>query len=52
MEETPEGFVGALEYNTDLFDMATIERLSTELVRLLDAVMENPDQPVGLGAEG
>ncbi|NPC82856.1 amino acid adenylation domain-containing protein, partial [Pyxidicoccus fallax] len=39
LTETPEGFAGVLEYNTDLFETATAEGLYAELVGLLDAVL-------------
>ena len=39
LTETPEGFSGVLEYNTDLFEPATAERLHADLVELLDAVL-------------
>lgn len=42
-------FVGVMEYNTDLFDPATAESLHAELLRLLDAVLAEPDLPVGPG---
>ncbi|SFV14416.1 condensation domain-containing protein, partial [Pseudoduganella namucuonensis] len=38
----------AFEYNTDLFDAATIERLRGHWLRLLQAVAADPDTPVGL----
>ncbi|RJS23199.1 non-ribosomal peptide synthetase [Corallococcus sp. H22C18031201] len=47
LQEAPEGFGGVLEFNTDLFDPSTGERLRTDLLRLLDAVVENPDLPMG-----
>ncbi|MFI9009949.1 non-ribosomal peptide synthase/polyketide synthase [Actinosynnema sp. NPDC053489] len=37
----------ALEYNTDLFDAATIERLCGHLVVLLEAVTADPDRRLG-----
>ncbi|WP_452603487.1 amino acid adenylation domain-containing protein, partial [Saccharothrix hoggarensis] len=37
----------ALEYNTDLFDAATIERLAGHLRVLLEAVAADPDRPLG-----
>ncbi|HEY4939136.1 MAG TPA: amino acid adenylation domain-containing protein, partial [Actinomycetota bacterium] len=36
-----------LEYSTDLFDAATIERMAGHLTRVLDAVVADPDTPVG-----
>ncbi|MBP2319885.1 amino acid adenylation domain-containing protein/non-ribosomal peptide synthase protein (TIGR01720 family) [Kibdelosporangium banguiense] len=37
---------GSFEYNTDLFDAATIQRLSDHLAVLLDAVAHDPDQRI------
>ncbi|MGH4024300.1 MAG: non-ribosomal peptide synthetase, partial [Pseudonocardiaceae bacterium] len=37
---------GAVEYNTDLFDAATIERMVGQLQVLLAAVAANPDLPL------
>ena len=37
-----------MEYTTDLFDEATIEALMQRLVRLLDAVIADPGQPISL----
>jgi len=36
----------AVEYNTDLFDPSTIERLAEHLRVLLRAIAASPDQPV------
>jgi amino acid adenylation domain-containing protein len=46
--ETPEGFSGSLEYNTDLFETASRERLVADLLRLLDTVLAEPDRRLGL----
>ncbi|MGZ3459451.1 MAG: condensation domain-containing protein, partial [Archangium sp.] len=46
--ETPEGFSGRLEYNTDLFEEASRERLVADLLRLLDTVLAEPDRELGL----
>ncbi|HZI12920.1 MAG TPA: amino acid adenylation domain-containing protein, partial [Myxococcus sp.] len=43
-EDRPDEIFGWLEYNTDLFDAATIQRLRGHLYTLLDAVAANPDQ--------
>ncbi|MBD2339090.1 amino acid adenylation domain-containing protein [Calothrix sp. FACHB-156] len=48
MGETPQGLVGGWEYNSDLFDVETIERLAHHFQNLLIAVTTNPEQPVGL----
>ncbi|MEU9033202.1 amino acid adenylation domain-containing protein, partial [Streptomyces sp. NPDC048383] len=54
--ERPAGGMDALvEYSSDLFDHATVERLVARLLRLLTAVVAAPETPVGaidvLGAE-
>ncbi len=35
------------EYNSDLFDRATIERLASQYLRLLERVVANPDERLG-----
>ncbi|BAZ09555.1 amino acid adenylation domain-containing protein [Calothrix sp. NIES-4071] len=42
MENTPTGLMGAWEYNTDLFDASTIERLTGHFVILLEGIVANP----------
>jgi amino acid adenylation domain-containing protein len=44
--ETAAGLSGTLEYNTDLFERATIERLSGHLQTLLTGIVENPKTPI------
>jgi amino acid adenylation domain-containing protein/thioester reductase-like protein len=44
--ETGDGFSGAIEYRTDLFQRATIERLIGHLVALLSAAAGQPKTPV------
>ena len=34
------------QYNTDLFDAATIERMAKHFVRLLNSIVLNPQQPI------
>ncbi len=46
MTESESGLVGAWEYNTDLFDGTTIERMATHFQNLLSAIEENPQQKV------
>jgi amino acid adenylation domain-containing protein len=41
-----EGFAGALEYNTDLFDAATVARMDGHFQVLLEALLTRPEQPV------
>ncbi|WP_169812539.1 non-ribosomal peptide synthetase [Nocardia acidivorans] len=43
----PDGIEMCLAYATDLFDAATADRLSRRFVRLLAAVLADPDRPVG-----
>jgi non-ribosomal peptide synthetase component F len=42
--ETEEGLMGAVEYNTDLFEAETIDRMVGHYHRLLEAVVANSDQ--------
>ncbi|MFI5766922.1 condensation domain-containing protein, partial [Streptomyces sp. NPDC051563] len=42
-----KGFSGTLEYSTDLFGRASAEAIVARLVRLLEAVVADPDQPLG-----
>ena len=37
-----QNLLGSIEYNTDLFDRSTIERMIAHFVRVLEAVAENP----------
>ena len=37
---------GLIEYNTDLFDAATVERMSGHFRTLLDGIVANPDLPI------
>ncbi len=46
LTETGAGLEGFLEYNTDLFDEATIVRHWDHLSVLLDAIIADPDQPI------
>jgi len=43
-EAEGDGLTGLFQYATDLFDAATIERLSSHLTRLLEAVAEDADR--------
>jgi non-ribosomal peptide synthetase component F len=47
MSETEQGLAGALEYSTDLFDAATIERMIGHFQRLLEGVVADPEMPIG-----
>ncbi|MES2936925.1 MAG: non-ribosomal peptide synthase/polyketide synthase, partial [Pseudomonadota bacterium] len=44
--EAGEQLAAALEYDTDLFDADTIERMAGHFVRLLQAVVRAPEAPV------
>ncbi|MEM9212761.1 MAG: amino acid adenylation domain-containing protein [Cyanobacteria bacterium P01_F01_bin.150] len=46
MVESPDGLVGNLEYNTDLFKASTIERMVGHFQTLLEAIVEDLDQPI------
>jgi len=45
--EDTEGLRGTVEYNTDLFDAATVTRMLGHCQTLLEGIIANPDQPVG-----
>ncbi|NJM71691.1 MAG: amino acid adenylation domain-containing protein, partial [Scytonema sp. RU_4_4] len=47
MSETDQGLIGSWEYNTDLFDAETIERMVGHFQNLLSAIVANPLLPVG-----
>ena len=46
MQETAEGLVGSFDYNCALFNQDTIERLAGNFVTLLEAIANNPQQPI------
>jgi amino acid adenylation domain-containing protein len=46
LEKQAEGLVGRWEYNTDLFDRATIDRLVGHFQTLLQGIIANPHQPI------
>ncbi len=46
MEETEQGLKGGLNYNTDLFDAATITRMVGHFQTLLEGIVANPQQRV------
>ncbi|MBZ4377474.1 non-ribosomal peptide synthetase, partial [Corallococcus sp. AS-1-6] len=43
LQEVPEGLVGTLEYATDLFDAATIQRMAGHFGVLLEAIAKKPE---------
>ncbi|HLF29285.1 MAG TPA: amino acid adenylation domain-containing protein, partial [Anaerolineae bacterium] len=46
MDETDHGLAGALEYNTDLFEAATIARLIAHFQIVLEAIAADPDRRI------
>uniref|UniRef100_UPI003593C16B non-ribosomal peptide synthetase n=1 Tax=Nostoc sp. TaxID=1180 RepID=UPI003593C16B len=44
VEDTEKGLKGSLEYNTDLFDAASIARMAEHLQTLLEGIVANPNQ--------
>ena len=47
MEDRGNELVGALEYNTDIFEHETVARMIRNFQRLLEGVARDPDQRVG-----
>jgi amino acid adenylation domain-containing protein len=46
LSEQPDGLKGSLEYSTDLFDEATMTRLSGHFVTLLKGILAEPEQRI------
>jgi amino acid adenylation domain-containing protein len=46
IEEAAEELIGVLEYNTDLFEEATINRMAGHFQQLLAGIVANPDRPL------
>ncbi|WP_405527574.1 amino acid adenylation domain-containing protein [Streptomyces avidinii] len=46
MTEHPGGLTGTVQYATDLFDRATVERFGGHYLRLLAGAAEDPDAPL------
>lgn len=46
LRETPGGLLGTVEYNTDLYDLATVERFTDHYTRLLTELAADPAVPV------
>jgi non-ribosomal peptide synthetase component F len=44
MESSGETLTGSIEYNRDLFEPATIERMSRHFANLLDSIGGDPDR--------
>ncbi len=46
LSETPSGYQGALGYNTDLFEPATISRMAEHFRTLVEALAARPEAPL------
>ncbi len=46
LDDRPEGLIGRFEYNTDLFDATTIERMVGHWQTLLAGIVANPEQHI------
>ena len=46
LDDRPEGLIGRFEYNTDLFDTTTIERMVEHWQTLLASIVANPEQRI------
>ncbi|HRY71577.1 MAG TPA: amino acid adenylation domain-containing protein, partial [Phycisphaerae bacterium] len=44
--ETTEGLTGTVEYNTDLFDVQTIQRMAQHFLHILEGVVNDPAQSI------
>jgi len=44
LDERPEGLIGRIEYNTDLFDEATIVRMIGHYQTLIEGIIADPDK--------
>jgi amino acid adenylation domain-containing protein/non-ribosomal peptide synthase protein (TIGR01720 family) len=44
---TSSGINGTLEYSLDLFNTSTAHAITTRLIRLLEAITTDPEQPIG-----
>ncbi|MGH2510513.1 MAG: condensation domain-containing protein, partial [Ktedonobacteraceae bacterium] len=47
LQETPEGISGHFEYQTDLFEQGTIERMGRHYVQILREMVRQPQQQIG-----
>ncbi len=46
MWESEQGLAGSWEYNCDLFDAETIERMAGHFQVLVEGILVNPEQPI------
>ncbi len=47
LKQGARGLTGFVEYNTDLFDAATIDRMLAHFQTLLEGIVKSPDTPIG-----
>src|SRR6185436_7850517 len=47
LQEGPAGFLGGLDYNIDLFDGTTVERLLARFAALLAGAVADPGRAIG-----
>ncbi|MFE2109337.1 amino acid adenylation domain-containing protein, partial [Kitasatospora sp. NPDC059463] len=47
LTDRPEGLSGRFEYNSDLFEAATVDQLAGHLRLLVEQVLADPDRPIG-----
>jgi len=47
MVETEEGLAGSWEYNTDLFDDSTVNRMAGHFQTLLESIVADPERRIG-----
>ncbi|RKH48164.1 non-ribosomal peptide synthetase [Corallococcus sicarius] len=45
--ESPEGYTGALSYNTDLFEQGTVARMAEHFRTLVEGLVARPEAPLG-----
>ncbi|WP_457812474.1 amino acid adenylation domain-containing protein [Sinorhizobium meliloti] len=46
LSETAKDFSAGIEYNSDLFDLSTVERFAGHFSALLTAALDEPDRPI------
>ncbi|WP_244237808.1 non-ribosomal peptide synthetase, partial [Corallococcus llansteffanensis] len=46
LSDTPDGYQGALVFNTDLFESATAARMAAHFLRLVEALVARPEAPL------
>ncbi|MFN8596434.1 MAG: amino acid adenylation domain-containing protein [Anaerolineae bacterium] len=46
LSETTAGLEGSIEYNTDLFDEATLDRMVAHFIQLLTSIVAQPDRSI------